>query len=337
MIKDLCFEIIESCPNNCKFCSSRSDICKKRIIDLDTFSKTVKYLYDKFGIEEISLSGGEPFLHPDILNMVKFTTDLGIRTVIFTSGLKRNCIDLSNELDYQLNMIDEKDVITRNKIIKMYDNYKNQKYSSLDKEDLFKLKEMGLSKIVFDYQAYTHDTDLFLMGKNEDMRASFIKSLVYAKSVGLYVDVHFIPMKPNYKEIPDILDMLEIGEIDNISLLKFVPQGRGLDNIKDLLLTDEEMKEFLSIVEENKNRFHGTIRVGIPLQENYSHKCTAGLSKLDIKFDGRVLPCPAFKEIDIKDLEKYGVKNINIYNNLEELVVYEGSRNYPLCKKYYNN
>ena len=37
MVKDLCFEIIEACANECKFCSSNSCIDKKRIISFEDF------------------------------------------------------------------------------------------------------------------------------------------------------------------------------------------------------------------------------------------------------------------------------------------------------------
>ena len=30
MLKDLCFEVIQTCPNKCKFCSSSSSIEKKK-------------------------------------------------------------------------------------------------------------------------------------------------------------------------------------------------------------------------------------------------------------------------------------------------------------------
>ena len=66
MIKDLCFEIIETCPNNCLFCSSCSSIDKRKIIDFELFKRTIDHLLTKGGIEEISLSGGEPLLHPNI-------------------------------------------------------------------------------------------------------------------------------------------------------------------------------------------------------------------------------------------------------------------------------
>ena len=47
------------------------------------------YFINHGGIEELSISGGEPFLHPNLFEMVEFCKDKGIRTVIFTSGIKK--------------------------------------------------------------------------------------------------------------------------------------------------------------------------------------------------------------------------------------------------------
>lgn len=38
------------------------------------------YFINHGGIEELSISGGEPFLHPDLFEMVKFCKNNGIRT-----------------------------------------------------------------------------------------------------------------------------------------------------------------------------------------------------------------------------------------------------------------
>ena len=88
MIKDLTFEIIWKCPNNCLFCSSCSSYDKEKRIDFKFFKKTIDYLCEQGGIEEISLSGGEPFLHPDLFKMVAYCKSKNIRTVLFTSGIK---------------------------------------------------------------------------------------------------------------------------------------------------------------------------------------------------------------------------------------------------------
>ena len=70
MVKDLCFEIIETCLNNCMFCSSNSNCNKTQIIKFEDFKRTIDYFMTSGGIEELSLSGGEPFLHPDLVKMV---------------------------------------------------------------------------------------------------------------------------------------------------------------------------------------------------------------------------------------------------------------------------
>ena len=48
-LKDLCFEIIQKCPNNCKFCSSNANYSRTNIIKFDDFKRTVEYLYNRFG------------------------------------------------------------------------------------------------------------------------------------------------------------------------------------------------------------------------------------------------------------------------------------------------
>ena len=87
MVRDLCFEIIEKCLNNCMFCSSNSNCNKTQIIQYEDFKRTIDYFMSTDGIEELSLSGGEPFLHPDLNKMVQYSKNLGIKTVIFTSGV----------------------------------------------------------------------------------------------------------------------------------------------------------------------------------------------------------------------------------------------------------
>ena len=346
MVKDLCFEIIESCPNECKFCSSNSCIDKKKIISLDDFKRVIDYFIREGGIGELSLSGGEPFLHPDLFEMISYSKSYGIRTVVFTSGIKRP-LPLSDELIflYKREMNFKLDEIEKNEpwnerlksnIRNYYDNIINpSSFSPISKSELDLLKSIGLDKIVFDFQAYEHETDEYLMGRNRQKYSCLLDSLLNASSVGLETDVHFIPMKPNYKEIPDILELLELAGINNISLLNFVPQGRGLKNVDSLMLDDLGLIEFMKVLDSSRNLFSGSIRIGIPLMGDNTHKCNAGLEKLDIKFDGTVLPCPAFKELDVETMEKFGIKHYSIYENLEEVKTPGGKRVEPLCKKIY--
>lgn len=346
MVKDLCFEIIDKCANQCKFCSSNSCYEKNTIISFEDFKRVIDYFISEGGIGELSLSGGEPFLHPDLFKMVEYSKSFGIRTVIFTSGIKKRLPMDPNYVKYYINKMNE-DLYEievnepwndrlKNSIKNYYERIINpSELSGITKNEVLELKRLGLDKIVFDYQAHEHETDEYLMGRNRAKHNYLLDSLIHASIGGLETDVHFIPMKPNYKEIVDILEMLEIANIKNISILNFVPQGRGLLNKEELLLSKEQLNEFMKLLEENKKYFSGNIRVGIPLLGENSHMCNAGLEKLDIKFDGTVLPCPAFKELDLETMKKYGIKYYNIFENLEEVKTPGGKRKEPLCKKIY--
>lgn len=348
MLKDLCFEVIHTCPNNCKFCSSNSSIGATKIISFDIFKKTINHFMQNGGIEEISISGGEPFLHPDLFEMVRFCKSLNIRTVIFTSGIKRARILSETERQFYIDDYNKKvreieeaepwntrinEIIKRN-LKRELDNAISQKFWAVSSGEMDILKSIGLDKIVFDLQAAEEQTYNQLMGTKE-MFGKVSLSMIRATNSGLNTDVHFVPMKPNYKQLPDLLEELNIVKVTNLSILNFVPQGRGLLNKDKLMLSNEEMKEFSDIFHKCKNDFNGNIRIGIPLLGNVKHLCTAGTEKLDIKYDGTVLPCPAFKEISAEKLEKYGIRLYNIYEDLEGLIVRGGKRKNPLCKQVY--
>ena len=347
MLKDLCFEVIKTCPNNCLFCSSCSSPDATTIISLDLFKQTIDHFISLGGIEEISLSGGEPLLHPNIFEMIAYCKEKGIRTVLFTSGIKKKVQIPEEQKELLISSLKAKykkyveDGLEEEKASTLFQKElsillgTDSSYTSISTEEVKKLKELGLDKIVFDFQAGNIDVYNQIMGTN-NYYTYLASSLIKATSNGLSTDVHYIPTKINYKELPEIIELLNIANCENLSILNFVPQGRGEINRDTLLLSKEEMQEFVSIYESSKNNFNGNIRVGIPLIQEDSHLCTAGLSKLVIKYDGTVLPCPAFKEYPTEALNCIGIKTPNIHTNLSDVKVYSGSRKKPLCKKLYN-
>ena len=46
--------------------------------------------------------------------------------------------------------------------------------------------------------------------------------------------MHFIPNKINVAQFKDVLELTELAEINELRVLKFVPQGRGRENKKEL-------------------------------------------------------------------------------------------------------
>lgn len=345
MLKDLCFEIIQTCPNNCLFCSSCAGMDKNKIIDFETFKKVIDYFMSIGGIEEISFSGGEPMLHPNIYEMIMYCKVRDIRVVLFTSGIKKN--NKLSDLEMQMlrknveKMYDSyrqysEDIFNKtvNRCMEIYEFYNGKEFSAISRDEMEKLQAIGLDKIVFDFQGAERDTYDFLMGSKHFDEVEL--SIIRASSVGLNTDIHFVPMKSNYREFGDLIEILNCAEVAQLSILNFVPQGRGEQNRDLLMLSPEEMKEFAQIYNKYKDEFKGNIRVGIPLLDEDKHKCTAGLDKLVIKYDGTILPCPAFKEFDTEVLNKMGIKTPNIYDDLESVEIHNGTRAYPLCKKLYN-
>ena len=345
MVKDLCFEIIQTCPNNCRFCSSCAGMDKDTMISYDTFVRAINHFMNIGGIEEISFSGGEPFLHPNLFEMIKYCKDLGIRVVLFTSGVRRNRQLTNEQMDELRDCIiarynsfkdlpETKKKALIDKELNIYTQYNSRQFSSISRQEMEYLKSIGLDKIVFDFQGSERETYDYLMGSNHFLEVE--QSIIRAASAGLDTDIHFVPMKLNYRELPDLIELLNIAEVKNLSLLNFVPQGRGEDNKDELMMNENEVLEFASIYERCKDSFKGHLRVGIPLLSDDQHKCTAGLDKLVIKYDGTVLPCPAFKEYDTSLLNKIGIKTPNIHTDLDSVKVYNGTRAYPLCKKLYD-
>ena len=318
MIKDLCFEIIQKCPNNCIFCSSSSNYQKSNIIDFATIQKTIDFFMSNGGIKEISLSGGEPLLHPNIIQIIKYCHNLNIFVTLYTSGIIKN-----KNIYYSDNIYFQK---------KILDQYNNRKFSEISLKMLQQLKLAGLDKIVFDMQAGEVDEYNLLMGTTNNF-ANLLKSMLNASKFNFQTSIHFVPNKINISQFKDILEIAELISIDELRILKFVPQGRGKENKFELQLDDEELQKFIKDCQEIKTK-HTKLKIGIPLQQLNQHKCTAGFDKIDIRFDGQVLPCPAFKDTSEKLLREKGFKNINIYKNLEDFEFTPTvSRNSPLCEE----
>lgn len=317
MIKDLCFEIIQKCPNNCLFCSSRSNYQQDNIIDFATIKKTIDFFVANGGVKEISLSGGEPLLHPNILEIVKYCHDKGIFTTLYTSGVIKNDIkEVSDNPHFQ----------------KILNQYNNRQFSNISLGQFSKLIEAGLDKVVFDMQAAEVDEYNNLMGTRNNF-PSLLESMLNASKFKFETAVHFVPNKLNIHQFKDVFELAEIAGIDEVRVLKFVPQGRGSDNKNILLLTNDELENFLEQCLSIKSE-RTQLKIGIPLQQQNTHKCTAGFDKIDIRYDGQILPCPAFKDTSIDLLQKRGFIDINIYRNLEDFKFVENaSRSKPLCEQ----
>jgi len=260
MLKEISIEIIRKCPNNCLHCSSLSDENCLEILDYARFVSVVKDA-STLGAKTICLSGGEPFLHSRIVDMVEFVASLGMQTYIYTSGITFD---------------------------------KNSQKAPIGNDVLYKISSK-VTKLIFNIEAATSDTYDEIMGTT-DCFEKMKQSVRNADSFGIAIEAHFVPMKLNIGEARDVVELCKKLNISKLSFLRLVLHGRAQENAPYIALTDEETLTFKTELESLKQQSELDIRIGVPLSTDSScHKCEAANGKLNIKYDGKVFPCEVFK------------------------------------------
>ncbi len=279
-LKEISFEIIQRCPNNCIYCSSNSSCQSKHIINYDVFKRTVDDAIN-LGLERICISGGEPFLHPDIVDIVQYCKKNGLEVFIYTSGIIFNC---------------------------------RGSYDNISMTILEELGNIGLDRIIFNVQSSDEKIYNSIM-RTENCFNLMKSSIRNSVKANLFCEIHFVPMRLNYKMIYSMLDMAKELGVHKVSFLRLVIQGRALKNKMMVELPKDinyNIKIILSSIEKGYNDID--VRIGIPLSTNSNYSCNASSSKLIIRYDGAVFPCEAFKYISAIDGERV-VKPDNIYTS----------------------
>lgn len=84
-IKYLTFECVSKCNMNCRFCFSywRNNNPE---ISSDKAKEAIQILKNQ-GLEAINFTGGEPLLREDIDELIKYAKQLGLTTILTTSGI----------------------------------------------------------------------------------------------------------------------------------------------------------------------------------------------------------------------------------------------------------
>ena len=87
------WDITDTCNANCSFCFYRSagyelaGFNPKNVMSNEVIRRTIKELHE-LGIKGIQWTGGgEPTLHPDFLEIVKYTEELGLEQALVTNGI----------------------------------------------------------------------------------------------------------------------------------------------------------------------------------------------------------------------------------------------------------
>lgn len=285
ILKEVTVEVIQKCNSNCIFCSSRSHIFAhneipfKKIIDIFKFVK-------KKGVNNINLSGGEPLLRKDIIEIIEILSKMDLKATIYTSG----------------NIFDSKVI-----------------------EEILK-KDISANKMtfIFNYPSYNNETYQQLINSKEMNISNLDNSIKMIIEQGFPVEAHIVPNAMNIGDLFDSILHLKKLSIKQVSLLRIVYQGRAQVNKDRLYITPVQMEDLKKIIKKIQTELCDStfsLRVGIPFSSLICQKCEclAGFAKLIFRYDGMVFPCEAFKEAPYN--ENYILGNIytdsfeHIWNN----------------------
>lgn len=165
------------------------------------------------------------------------------------------------------------------------------------------LRKSGLNRAIFSiYSANKMEHNrITRKAKSFDLT---LRSIDACSRLGITPEIHFVALAKNYSELSQIVDLAESHGVTKISVLRFVPQGRGMLFQSDGTLNQKQNLELKTNIEQLRKSGH-QIRTGSPfnvLWLNEDPKCLAAQDRLIVAPDLRIYPCDAFKQIHAEDI-----------------------------------
>lgn len=309
---EVTIEVTQRCPNQCIYCSSWSSPEKTETLDFETICQVIDDAA-ALGAKLINLSGGEPLLRSDIVSIADFIHARGMEIRLYSSGIY----------------------------------YDSEAYGSIPVNLLESLKGR-IDHLIFNYESAQPALYGSIMGTAADNLPLLEETIKNAVSVGIPIEAHLVPMRCNYRQIPQTLEKLFGLGVEKVSLLRLVPQGRTVENIEQTVLSEEEETELMAIQDELALKYGRKLRLGKPYRRKRLSSCMTGTIRLAVRYDGNVFPCGAFKDgveeyegcrpdnvkdKRLKDIYETSEYIIKVREGLEEY--YEGDVTEPCYGQYY--
>ncbi|MCR5561344.1 MAG: radical SAM protein [Bacteroidales bacterium] len=256
---EVTIEVLQRCPNKCIYCSSWSSMDKTEALDLDTICGIVDDAVE-LGAKQVNISGGEPFLRTDIISIIDYIKSKGLKIRLYTSGI-----------------------------------YYDQGYQSIP-ETLLEAITGKVDTLIFNYETAIPELYARIMGTVPGNLLLIEGTIMKATNLGITVEAHLVPMKCNYQEIPQTLERVYSLGVSKVSLLRFVQQGRSVENVEVTVLAKEEEDALKEMQKELSKKYGDKLRLGKPNRSERFSTCWTGTIRLAVRYDGFVFPCGAFKD-----------------------------------------
>lgn len=267
--RKLTLEIVKKCFNKCLYCSAYvSEEDAKKVMSPKDAKKIIDQ-FAKLGGQELDISGGEPLLHPNWLDISAHAKNKKLKVGLLSCGI------LSGKEVKQEELLDI----------------------------VGKISKVGFERVAVTFHApYSEIHDWITQVKGSFRNTYRFTKLLSSKMDNL--EINFVPLQINADEFEELVDFAVSLGIARVNILRFIPQGRGYENKEILYLGKDQTARLMKAALELPKREGLVVNLGHPgdfrflLEKSHVPKpCTAGTEQCMVKIDGDVIPCPAFGDL----------------------------------------
>jgi GTP 3',8-cyclase len=280
--------ITDRCDLNCIYCLPKKRISLLNHSDILTFEEIKRLLgiLSNSGIKKIRITGGEPFLRHDALDLIGSIRGIpGIeKLVITTNGLR--LLELTGKLKK----------ISIDGLNVSLDSLDSGKYKLITSHDGFEQVLNGIKKAIEDKIENIKINVVVMFGINDDEIPEFVK---LAKEIP--IEVRFIEYMP----------LVHMN-----TAIKFIPRDKIMSLIPyKMKLLPRDNGSTASCY--NISGFSGKIGIIAPITEKFCSNC----GKMRISADGKLRVCLMDEQfVDLKLLLRQGLSDEDIFYHIENAI-----------------
>ncbi len=272
---EVAIDISSYCNYGCITCWNYSPLNKepfkvdpdKRFIRVTEYKRLVDEL-KKLSVKRVTLGGdGEPFYHPDVIEMIEYAKSRGLSTSIATHGATLSETKIKRIVDSGLDYLGiSLHAATPETYLRMYPKQNTETFLKVC-------------------------TNLKLLAR-------------YKSTGGTRLGLTFVVCHENYKDIEPLFKLAEDTGVDEVMLKRFdscketrklLLTGQDKDELQEILEGVESLTKGKAIsrsIASFKNYLKGDVHEGRYTTKYYEYMpCYAGWSYARILIDGEVIPC----------------------------------------------
>jgi len=170
------------------------------------------------------------------------------------------------------------------------------------KQRIRELGKAGVARLIFSMHGASPDSHEAVT-RGDGSFDSLIMAMQCADGEGINVEVHFVPLAINYRDLSAVVELARKLGATCTSVLRFVPHGRGKADLHNRLNRIQNIELRRAILHLRAAGY--AIRTGSPYNFMYFSDwptCGAGRDRLVVRPDLTIVPCDAFKNLKAQDV-----------------------------------